>query len=146
MYMDDLCCHSDEEEAHYRDLEALFIRFKLDAFNCKLSVEKCLFFRASMPFLGHVVSREGLKADPRKTAAVDAFQVEKMKTTKDLKVFLHTIGYLRKFIRNFAKVAEPLSKYLKKGARLKRLPMFGRDQAARWTRSVSYESGYAKRP
>ena len=63
------------------------------------------------------MSREGVQADPKKVAAIEAITVDRLKTVKDLKVFMHTVGYLRRFIRNFSKVSQPLTKYLKKGRR-----------------------------
>jgi hypothetical protein len=45
------------------------------------------------------MSREGVQADPKKVAAIKAITVDRLKPPKDVKVFMHTVGYLRRFIR-----------------------------------------------
>ena len=87
-------------------------------FDCKLAASKCKLYHKKIGFLGHVMSKEGLAADPKKIVAVEAITLDRMKTARDLKVFLHTVGYMRKFVKNFAAVAAPLSKYMKKGAKM----------------------------
>jgi hypothetical protein len=67
-----------------------------------------------MTFLGHVASREGIESDPRKFEAIEAFTLERMKTPKDVTVFLQTASFMRKFIRNFSQIGAPLAKYRKK--------------------------------
>ena len=117
-YMDDIACHTvGSEEEHLRDIDMLFER--IHRFDCRLSAKKCKFFQEKIEFLGHLVSKKGLEADPKKVKAVEAITIDRMKAPKDLKVFLHTVGYMRKFIRNFSKIAAPLSKYLKKGAKMR---------------------------
>jgi len=117
-YVDDIAVHTvGGEDKHLRDLDMLLGR--LHAFDCRLSASKCKFFHKKIEFLGHIVSKHGLEADPKKVAAVEAITVDRMKKPKDLKVFLHTVGYMRKFIKNFAARAAPMSKYLKKGAKMK---------------------------
>ncbi len=125
--MDDLIVTSSEERSHLQDLRATFDR--LARFRCKLSPKKCLFFQEKVVFLGHEISRHGTRPDPKKVEAIEAFTPEKMRTKKDLQVFIHTIGYLRKFIRNFAQIAKPLTKYLKKGQKFD--PGLRKDEEAR---------------
>jgi len=127
-YVDDIALHTvGGEDKHLRDLDMLLGR--LHAFDCRLSASKCKFFHKKIEFLGHLVSKDGLEADPKKVAAVEAITVDRMKKPKDLKVFLHTVGYMRKFIKNFAARAAPMSKYLKKGAKMK--PALENDEEAR---------------
>ena len=67
-----------------------------------------------LTFLGHIVGRDGIEADPRKVEAVKAFTLSRMRSPRDIKVFLQTISFTRKFIRNFSKISAPLAKYQKK--------------------------------
>jgi hypothetical protein len=62
------------------------------------------------------VSREGIESDPEKVKAIDGFSLDRMKTPKDISVFLGTASFTRRFIRNFSQISAPLSKYLKKSA------------------------------
>ena len=115
-YMDDVCVYGYSWRGHLEDLKRLFHR--LDQANCIMAPDKCFFFKQEVTFLGHTVSSEGLRPDKIKVQALSAFTVDKMKKPKDVKVFLHTVGFHRKFIPNFAKIASPLSKYLKKNAKM----------------------------
>ena len=67
--------------------------------------------------MGHIVSRDGIESDPKKVQAIDAFTLERMKTPKDITVFLGTASFMRRFIRNYSQISAPLSKYQKKSAK-----------------------------
>lgn len=43
---------------------------RLRDFGLKLSIEKCIFFQTSVPYLGHVVSKNGVETDPAKIEAL----------------------------------------------------------------------------
>ena len=66
-------------------------------------------------YLGHVVSRGGLKTSPRLVEAVQQFPVPK--SVHDVRRFLGLSSYYRKFIRNFAKIASPIHQLTCKNAR-----------------------------
>ena len=55
---------------------------------------------------GHVVGRDGLQCDPRKIADVKGWPVPDC--LKSVRQFLGFVGYYRRFIPNFADLAEPL--------------------------------------
>ena len=63
-------------------------------------------------FLGHIISREGISVDPAKVATV----VDWPRPTNITKVwsFLRMIGYYYRFVRNFSKIALPLTQLLRK--------------------------------
>ena len=46
------------------------VLWRLRQANLKLNPKKCALFRTEVPFLGHIVSAEGVKTDPEKTKAV----------------------------------------------------------------------------
>lgn len=56
-----------------------------------------------MVFLGHVVSIDGILVDPSKIEAVLEWQ--RPKTLKEVQSFLGLIGYYRRFMNDFAKLA-----------------------------------------
>jgi hypothetical protein len=115
-FQDDCMIHGKTLPQHLDDVEAIMAR--MYHFNCKLQITKCHFLVNKVMFLGHQVSKEGVAPDPTKVEAINAFKVEKLKTKRDLKVFLHTVGYMRKFIKNFAKIAKPLTKYMKQAVKM----------------------------
>ena len=85
-------------------LREVFQRFK-DA-NLKMNPLKCEFFRQHVPFLGYIVSRDGIQADPAKTSAVRQYPEPKLVT--EVKSFLGLCSYYRRYVRDFAAIARPL--------------------------------------
>ena len=71
---DDILVHEEEEteeEAtrdHDEKVRALMKR--CHERNIKLNKEKALLHRKEVPFMGHVITNEGLKADPQKLRVV----------------------------------------------------------------------------
>ena len=67
-----------------------------------------------MSYLGHAISKEGVKVDPEKITSL----IDWPKPTNILKLrgFLGLTGYYRRFIRNYAQKTAPLSNILKKNS------------------------------
>ena len=61
--------------------------------------------------MGHRLTCNGLLPDESKLSAVKEFPIPN--TTKKLKGFLGLVGYYRRFIPNFSKIAKPLTNLLK---------------------------------
>ena len=74
----------------------------------QLKPSKCHFALKEVCYLGHVVSQAGIRPDNDKVKTVSTYPVPR--TTKELKQFLGLTNYYRRFIKNYAHIAEPLHK------------------------------------
>ncbi|KMQ86750.1 retrovirus-like pol polyprotein [Lasius niger] len=77
-----------------------------------LKLEKCSFFARSIEYLGREISEQGVRPGRRKIEAV--LDMEAPRSVKQVRQFLGLAGYFRKFVENFAIVAEPLTRLTKK--------------------------------
>jgi hypothetical protein len=80
--------------------------------NLKLQPDKFEFLRKEVNYLRHIISKNGVKPDPKKIQAVKKFP--RPRNSKNIKQFLGLAGYYRRFIPNFSKTAKPLTNLLKK--------------------------------
>ena len=64
-------------------------------------------FRKQINYLGHVVGHEGVTTDPKKIEAVTEWP--RPNTVTEVRSFLGFVGYYKRFIPNFSKVAKPLN-------------------------------------
>ena len=80
---------------------------KLGSAHLSMKLSKCHFFTKEIQYLGHILSTKGIKWLPSKTQAIQNMHPPKM--SKQVHIFLGIVGYYRKFIKNFAKIAKPLT-------------------------------------
>jgi hypothetical protein len=77
-----------------------------------LKLKKCHFFKKELKFLGHIISKEGIKPDPEKVKAVQDWPIPS--TQSDVRAFLGLTNYFKRFIKGYSKVAAPLTDLTKK--------------------------------
>lgn len=106
VYMDDIIIFGQTLDEHFNNLETVFAA--LASAGITLKPSKCRFCQRELPFLGHIVSEKGIATDPAKIATVRDAQIPKNIT--ELRSFLGLSGYYRKFVKNYAKHADPLIK------------------------------------
>ena len=111
VYLDDVISFGKTvPEAIWR-LEEVLAR--LSDFGLQLKATKCTFMQTEVGFLGHIVGRTGLACDPMKLSAVrDWHEPTKLKGVRQ---FIGFVGYYRRFVKDFAKLADPLVLLTRKG-------------------------------
>jgi hypothetical protein len=72
---------------------------------------KCAFYQDQVEFLGFVISSKGVSIDPRRVTDITSWEV--LKTFRDIQVFLGFCNFYRRFIRNYSRIALPLTALLK---------------------------------
>ncbi|XP_045535217.1 uncharacterized protein LOC123720914 isoform X2 [Papilio machaon] len=95
---------------HLQDLDKVFDRLR--HFGLHANRAKCHFARQEVTYLGHVITPKGIKPDSTKVDAV--LKMKEPHNLKHLKSFLQTCSWFRKFIPDFSRIAEPLSKLTRK--------------------------------
>ena len=106
--MDDIIVFGSNQSEHDAHLTAALKR--LEAAGVTLNPQKCEFGKQTLRFLGHVVSSEGIRADPEKTSAIQAMPPPN--SVSDLRRFLGMVNQMGKFSPNMAELSQPLRELL----------------------------------
>ena len=109
-YIDDILVYSDNIEDHHVHVKKVLER--LIENNLYVKLEKCEFDVEETTFLGYVISKDGLKMDNDKVKAVLDWPIPT--NVKEVQSFIGLCNYYRIFIKDFAKIANPLHKLTRK--------------------------------
>ena len=109
VYIDDIIVYSKNYDEHWERLIAVFDRLKKAGFLLKPS--KCKFFQNKVNYLGHVISEDGIEADPQKIEAIKNWDLPT--TVQELRSAIGFFSYYRRFVKDFARIAKPLHELLK---------------------------------
>jgi hypothetical protein len=112
-YLDDILLFSRSFQGHCQLLQDVFNRLR--SANLKLKLCKCQFLRKQLNYLGHSITEDGIGPDESKVKAIK--ELERPKTVRDVRSFIGSCSYYRKFVPNFAKLAYPLTQLTKKHAK-----------------------------
>lgn len=111
IYLDDLIVVGNSLQTHNKNLIKVLQRLR--EVNLKLNPQKCEFLKQQLLYLGHVISADGISPDPEKTKVISEYPVPK--NADEAKRFVAFANYYRKFIPDFAKIAQPLNDLSRKG-------------------------------
>ena len=108
--VDDILIYAPNKEEHDKILEKVLERCRER--NVKLNKDKCTFAKSEVKYMGHLISKDGLKTDTQKVESIQ--QMERPTNKKKLQQFLGMVNYLAKFIPNLTNKTAPLRILLEK--------------------------------
>lgn len=110
-YIDDILIYSDSEAEHEEHVKKVLERLREAGLQADL--KKCEFHVQKTKYLGFIVGTEGIAVDPQKVDAVREWGAPK--NLKGVQAFLGFCNFYRRFIREYGRVARPLSNLTRKG-------------------------------
>ena len=117
IYLDDVTTFSKIDEEHLEHLRKVFKKCR--KFGISLNPRKTLFGHQEGKIIGHIISKEGIKIDPKMIEAI--MQISHPRNIKELQSFIGKINFLRRFIPNLAELLRNITNMLKK------------EQGVKWT-------------
>ena len=106
--MDDIIIFGTTQEEH--DSRLMATLQQLETAGVTLNQGKCEFRRTELKFLGHIVSKEGIHADPDKTAAI--VNMKPPNNVSELRRFMRMANQMGKFTPRLAELSQPLRELL----------------------------------
>ena len=114
-YIDDVLVFSETLEDHLEHLQAVFGRLRQHGL--KLKLKKCSFLQPETSYLGYKIAKDGIRPQEDKVEAIR--QLNPPTSKKEIRSFIGSCSYYRKFLPNFSGIAKPLIDLTKKNTRFK---------------------------
>ena len=110
VYLDDIVIFSKTIEEHKQHVADVISTLHKSHF--QVSPPKCSIAVSKIEFLSHIVTCDKVEPSPDKVKAI--VDIAPPKTLSQANRFIGKVGYYRKFIRDFAKIAAPIHKVTNK--------------------------------
>jgi len=110
VYLDDIIVASQTLDDHLCHLKEVFTRLRRA--RLKINPEKCRFGAKQLRYLGHLITQDGISTDPEKTEAIA--RIPPPRGVREVRQFLGMLSWYRRFIENFSKRAQPLTRLTSK--------------------------------
>lgn len=111
-FVDDVLIATETYEEHMQALQTLLRRFK--QVGLRAHPAKSILCGDAMPYLGHVVSAEGMQPEDAKVAAIQNLPTPK--NAEQVRSFLGVIGFYRCYVPGYSQISKPLTALTKKNA------------------------------
>src|SRR5262249_4199502 len=109
VYVDDMLVKSMRASTHLTDLEETFNTLR--QYKLKLNLAKCVFGVQSKKFLGYLVTRRGIEANPEKIQAI--INLERPRKKQELQSLAGRVAALGRFMSRSAERCLPFFKVLR---------------------------------
>ena len=110
VYIDDILISGRTPDEHMANLEKVLER--LSKAGMRLKKSKCDFLLSEVEYLGHVISKQGVKPSAKKVRAI--IHAPQPTCVSQLKAFLGLVNYYCKFIPDLSSLLHPLYALLRK--------------------------------
>ena len=110
VFIDDVMIVTETEEGHDEIVEEVLRR--LEENDLFVKPEKCVWKVREVGFLGVIIGEDGVRMEKKKVQGVIEQPV--LRNIKDMQKFLGLANYYRQFVKDFARVAKPLHKMMRK--------------------------------
>jgi len=104
-YLDDIIVFADSPEQLIERLDNVN---RLRHYGLKAKPSKCVLFKSPIDFLGYLVSADGIEPQPDKLDTIRNWPTPHC--LRGVRAFYGLASYYRKFVKDFASIAEPLSR------------------------------------
>ena len=115
VFIDDILVTGRTREEHTRNLRNVLDRLR--QVGLRLRKSKCLFFQQSLEYLGHVISKEGIRPTDERVKCVR--EAPPPQNKQQLQSFLGLMTYNAKFLPSLSHVLHPLNSLLRKNVQWK---------------------------
>ena len=111
VYLDDVIVYPVTVGEHFKHLERVTEHFMKSG----LKICKCYFVCDEVQYLSHVITPRGIQPNKDRVATVQDYP-RVPTSVKEVRQFIGLVSYYRRFIKGFARVAEPLHSLTRKDA------------------------------
>jgi hypothetical protein len=109
-YLDDILIYSENPLDHKEHVRKVLLRLRKAGLQA--DIKKCEFNVTRTKYLGFVVSTDGIEVDPEKVEVIRNWKHPT--TVKGVQSFLGFCNFYRRFIRDYGKIAAPLTQLTRK--------------------------------
>ena len=115
VFIDDILEYSKDQEDHDTHLRVVLETLRKEQLYAKMS--KPGFWLREVSFLGHIVSKEGIKVDPSKIEVI--LEWKPPRNVTEVRSFLSLASYYIRFVKGFLMTTAPMMRLLQKNVRFK---------------------------
>ena len=108
VFIDDILVNLKDRENHNTHLLVVLETLRKEQLYAKLS--KCEFWLNEVSIIGYIVSKEGIRMDPKKIKVIVEWKPPRNVT--EVRSFLGLVGYYRRFVKGFSMTVAPMTRLL----------------------------------